>query len=232
MNILTDYKSKYYYTGAEFYNNLGLKVVILGRDPLDKKSRRFYCKFDDGAIRIIDVTSLKTGKFSYPIIFSYGNNSINKYKTIYKRYEFMLSRCNNINSKDYNRYGAKGIKCLFSNIYEFWFELQKDKNIGLLLSEPYNYEIDRINNNGNYEIGNIRIVTRSQNQRNKCNNYLYNLIDNNSNVIVFTGIKTDCEKWIIENLGVKTSLCNIHVKKRIGAKTGNSVRYEIITGIE
>lgn len=231
-NIRTDYKSKKYYVGAEFYNKYNLKITILGKVIGDLTSKKYYCKFDDNIISVIDVSSIKNGKFSYPIIFSFGNNSNNRYKTIYKRYEFMLSRCNNPMSKDYNRYGGRGVKCLFNNIYEFWFELQKDKKIQLLLNEPYNYEIDRINNNGNYEIGNIRIVTKSENQRNKRNNYIYNLIWNDTNEICFTGIKTDCENWIFDNLNVKTSLCNICIKKQIGKKTGRSVRYEIITDIE
>lgn len=231
-NIKTDYKSKNYFIGSEFYNKNGLKIIILGKVFGDKTSKKYFCKFDDGIIHVIDVTSIKNGNFSYPIIFSKGNNSNNKYKTIYKRYEFMLSRCNNLNSKDYNRYGGRGIKCLFNNIYEFWFELQKDKNINLLLIQPYNYEIDRINNDGNYEIGNIRIVTRSENQRNKRNNWIYNLIYNDTNEIGFTGIKADCETWIFNNLGVKTSLCNTYIKKKIGKSSGRSVRYEIITDIE
>lgn len=232
-DIKIDYKSKKYFIGAEFYNKYNVRIQIIGKSKKDKLSKKYYCKFDDGKIHLIDVTSIKNGNFSYPIIFSQGNNSNNIYKTIYKRFEFMLSRCNNPKSKDYERYGGRGIKCLFNNIYEFWFELQKDNNLPLLLKNPDIYEIDRIDNNGNYEIGNIRVVTKSENQRNRRDNHLYNLIYNDTNEICFTGIKKDCETWIFNNLSVKTSLCNIYIKKRIGKSSGRSIRYEkIITGIE
>ena len=75
--------------------------------------------------------------------------------------EFILSRCNNVNAKDFYRYGGRGIKCNFKNIYELWFELQKSDKLNLLLDFPELYEIDRINNNGHYEIGNIKISTKS-----------------------------------------------------------------------
>jgi len=227
MKISTNYKSKKYYVGRKFINSSNLIVKIVGKDLKDKRSKFYFCEFEDGSISRIASDNLTNGKFKYPITFSQGNNQSNRYKTIYKRYEFILQRCNNPKAKDFERYGGRGIRCEFNNVYELWFSIKNDSKIELLLDEPFNYELDRINNNSNYKPGNIRIVTRSENQRNKNNNFVYNLIDNLTEKLLFIGIKTDCETWIKNNLGVKTSLDMTNIKKEVGKKNGYSVRYEI-----
>lgn len=57
-------------------------------------------------------------------------------------------RCNDINYHQYKYYGGRGIKFLFTSFQEFFMTLGKRPN--------KRYSLDRINNNGNYEPGNIR----------------------------------------------------------------------------
>lgn len=75
-------------------------------------------------------------------------------------------RCNNPNNEFYYCYGGRGIKCLFENATEFiqyvLIELRADPR-GLL--------IDRIDNDGNYEKGNIRFVTAKQSAQNRRQRY-------------------------------------------------------------
>lgn len=231
MEYLVDYKSKKYFIGAVFTNSSNLRVEVIGKcfPPEGKKyTSKYMVKFDDGSIKEVSSDMLSKGVFSYPIIFSTGNNSTNKYKTIYKRFEQMKERCNNQSNKDYIRYGGRGIKVEFENVFYFWFTLQKDPRISLLLENPSDYEIDRIDNNGNYSSENIRIATRSENQRNRRDNYVYELIDNITSEVIFSGIKADCETFLKTALGINTALDTNIYKKEVGKHQGFSISYRII----
>ena len=84
-------------------------------------------------------------------------------KALYSRYNNMVQRCTNPNVDCYKDYGGRGIKVLFGS---------KDAYIEYILTElPHkNYiglEIDRIDNEGHYEPGNLRLVTHLKNSRNR-----------------------------------------------------------------
>jgi hypothetical protein len=68
-------------------------------------------------------------------------------------------RCKNTNSPRYEWYGARGIKFLLNCIEDLISE------IGFRPSK--NHSLDRINNSGNYEIGNIRWATKSEQVNNR-----------------------------------------------------------------
>ncbi len=80
---------------------------------------------------------------------------------LYTRWLLIKERCFNSNHRCYKNYGARGITICdrwlnFENFYEDMGDI------------PFNgAEIDRINNDGNYEPNNCRWVTRLENQRNK-----------------------------------------------------------------
>jgi hypothetical protein len=67
------------------------------------------------------------------------------------------NRCNNPNDKRYNRYGGRGIKCLITEeeIKFLWF---RDNASKMELAS-----IDRIDNDGNYEINNCRFIEFKEN---------------------------------------------------------------------
>lgn len=62
---------------------------------------------------------------------------------------------------NYNRYGGRGIRCKFNSFEEFFCYI-----VNTLEIDPRGLQIDRVNNNGHYEIDNIRFVTAKEN----CNN--------------------------------------------------------------
>lgn len=77
-------------------------------------------------------------------------------------------RCNTPTCPSYKYYGRRGIQVKFKSVKSFvvWVKYilgfdTLDKLKGL--------EIDRIDNNGHYEPGNIRFVTRTENNQNKRN---------------------------------------------------------------
>ena len=84
---------------------------------------------------------------------------------IFRIWSLMKNRCNNPKSKDYKNYGGRGIK-----VCEEWERdfLSFKNHIG---ERPSNlHSIDRINNEGNYEPGNVKWSTRKEQNNNKRNN--------------------------------------------------------------
>jgi hypothetical protein len=68
-------------------------------------------------------------------------------------------RCNNPKYVGYKDYGARGIKFLFASFSQFL------KEIGTRPSDKHS--LDRINNDGNYEPGNIKWSTKTEQNQNK-----------------------------------------------------------------
>ncbi len=80
----------------------------------------------------------------------------------------MKQRCHNPKSKRYPEWGGRGIV-----VCEQW-----RKSFEVFISDIGNrpssqHQIERINNNGNYEPGNVKWATRSEQARNKRNNRLF-----------------------------------------------------------
>jgi hypothetical protein len=66
----------------------------------------------------------------------------------YESYCGAKKRCNNPNAISYSDYGGRGIKFLFTSFEQFF------GHVGLKPSSDH--EIDRIDNDGHYEVGNVR----------------------------------------------------------------------------
>ena len=85
-------------------------------------------------------------------------------KRVYRKYYNMLHRCYNENSKSFKWYGGRGI-----GICDEWLDPEK----GLLNFATYAYEngftefsklqIDRIDNDGDYEPSNVQFITQKEN---------------------------------------------------------------------
>ena len=69
----------------------------------------------------------------------------------------ILDRCNNPLSDSYHNYGARGIKCLLGST-----PIEVADNISKIPGYQIGLTLDRIDNNGNYEIGNLRWATVSE----------------------------------------------------------------------
>lgn len=86
---------------------------------------------------------------------------------LYGRWVSIKGRCLNPSSRNYPDYGGRGIR-----VFPEWsgddprpFITWVLDNLGLPPSAKH--QLDRIDNNGNYEPGNLRWATPSENQRNK-----------------------------------------------------------------
>ena len=77
-------------------------------------------------------------------------------------YHDINRRCNNPECAAYCNYGERGIRNLFTSLDAF-----RNYVTNVLQVDPRGLQIDRIDNNGNYEKGNIRFVTCKENLKNR-----------------------------------------------------------------
>jgi hypothetical protein len=73
-------------------------------------------------------------------------------------FQVIKYRCNSPNDSKYRWYGGKGVELRFKNSQEF-----VDYVVNELRVDPRGLTIDRIDNNGHYEKGNIQFITAAEN---------------------------------------------------------------------
>lgn len=81
--------------------------------------------------------------------------------TTYQSWEKMRTRCNNVNSPDYARYGGSGIS-VCSRWNDSLIEVISDMGV-----RPDGTSIDRIDNKKGYQPGNCRWATPSEQNQNQ-----------------------------------------------------------------
>lgn len=77
---------------------------------------------------------------------------------IYGAWYAMIRRCNNKEYERYYDYGGRGIK-----VCEDWFDVVKFRNWAYENGYKKGLQIDRINNDGNYEPSNCQFITGAEN---------------------------------------------------------------------
>ena len=88
----------------------------------------------------------------------HGARTGGKFPPEYCAWHDAKQHCTNPNNSHYKYYGERGIKFLFISFQQFLLEVGP---------KPKGYVLDRIDNEGNYEPGNVRWVTRSMSNRNR-----------------------------------------------------------------
>jgi|ERR1039458_2132838 hypothetical protein len=79
----------------------------------------------------------------------------------YDSYHAAKKRCNPKNAEKYPDYAGRGIKFYFKSFEEFIAE------IGPRPEPKFDYSLERIENDGNYEPGNVKWATKLQQARNR-----------------------------------------------------------------
>lgn len=163
-------------TGMKFGK---LKVIGISRKVQSGKRERYYwnCKCDCGNTKEVRTDCLTLGGTQSCGCMKKEQDKINLTKfhrhklsntNLWHVYYGILHRCYNKEDTHYNNYGGRGItvcdewKQSFDEFVQWSFSNGYEKGL----------QIDRINNDGNYEPDNCRWVTVKKNCRNRSTNVL------------------------------------------------------------
>lgn len=151
------------------------------KEKISKTNRRFWkCSCDCGEYKIAHTNSLTSGKCRscgcLALESSIKNGSLTKKHGMfgspeYKTWQSIKDRCLNKKSKDYSRYGGRGVKVSkdWKNSFENFYKAMGPR--------PPGTSIDRINNDGDYTISNCRWATPKQQMRNRSVSLSKNVIE-------------------------------------------------------
>jgi hypothetical protein len=111
---------------------------------------------------------------------------------LYSVWKALRKRCCNKNNNDYKYYGGKGV-----SVYKEWDDYQVFKKYCLDNGWRPELEIDRIDNNGNYEPGNCRFVSHKKNSQTRSTSKLTQTDADGIRLLYSTGRYTQQELSII-----------------------------------
>jgi hypothetical protein len=136
LKVIEKYGIKQGYISWKCQCNCGKVIIVRGDSLRSGNSTSCDCWHK---IQNIDCGKVERGYGKHILVYTYRD---------------MMRRCYFKNDKIYHRYGGRGIKVcnLWKNSFISWL-----KDIG---TKPgLNYTLDRIDNNGNYEPGNVKWST-------------------------------------------------------------------------
>jgi len=161
----------------------------------DGKSMWWSCKCDCGSTKSIRGSYLRSGHTQscgcqrQRNTRKHGNASRSGRTVEYRAWQSMISRCTNRNFSQFKDYGGRGIA-----VCQAWME-SFDRFLVDVGYRPSTYHtLGRINNDGNYEPGNVEWQTRKAQQNNR----------RDSLFIDFNGRRMTAQQWSDE-LGVPRS---------------------------
>jgi hypothetical protein len=99
---------------------------------------------------------------------------------LYRIWTLIIQRCRNPNNPAYPRYGGRGI-----TICDQWRESFEEFASSIGDRPSPTHSIDRINNDGNYEPGNVRWATKEEQGNNSRKNHL----------LAFQGVTRTISQW-------------------------------------
>lgn len=135
------------------------------------------------------------------------------YSSLYRVWQHMTKRCRNPKDDHYPSYGGRGI--IVCDEWRHSFQTYHDYVTRLPDYGKESYTLDRIDNNGDYEPGNVRWATKTEQARNTRQNQM----------ITFDG-KTQCiSAWAVE-IGMNRKTLD----KRL--KSGWSVEMTLTTPVD
>lgn len=106
-----------------------------------------------------------------PLISKYDRSIRNVTKMIeYKSWQSMKERCLNKSYHNYSDYGGRGIR-----IHESWVNSFQSFYAHIGTRPSLNYSLERIDNNGNYQPGNVRWATKQEQASNRRTSILFTI---------------------------------------------------------
>lgn len=182
------------------------RLTVLRLDKVIKRNAHWFCECSCPAKTLVSIRGdcLRNGNTTscgckrLEAVTKHGHNAVaqlGRPSRTYISWQGMMPRCNNPQHKQFRNYGALGV-----TVCERWYDFQ---NFLLDMGEcPEGYSLDRYPDpHGNYEPGNCRWATRTQQARNKRKNHMLTL-DN----------RTQCIAAWAEELGILRHTLQSRVK--------------------
>lgn len=178
------------------------KLKVEGFHGVVNKSYKWIAKCECGKTKLVNAGDLVSGRTN-----SCGCIKSNMLKAkntthgktghyCYSGWRGMIQRCTDANHKQWKDYGGRGIKVCerWQNSFANFLEDMGERPDGM--------ELDRINNDGDYEPGNCRWISRNRNSKNK-----------RSNVLITWNGETKCATEWDESLGLAKGVVGHRLKK-------------------
>lgn len=151
------------------------RLVVLCRAKVpNARNAMWQCQCDCGAMTIGAAANLGKTKFSCGCMASENGTEMLTINRLARTdlhgesasiewgiWSRMKNRCNNPNNAKYHRYGGRGIK-----VCDRWLNSFENFLADIGRRPSKRYSIDRIDNDGNYEPGNVKWSTAMQQSRN------------------------------------------------------------------
>ena len=149
------------------------RLIVIGFSGIDKYGKaQWKCKCACGKEVIAQSYLLRSGTTSScgclrrevtaKKNYKHGHTTNGVFSTEYHSWNDMKTRCYNKHRHNYKYYGGRGIK-----VCKRWRDSFSDFLQDMGRKPSPKHSIDRINNDGNYEPGNCRWATHSQQMRNR-----------------------------------------------------------------
>jgi len=180
------------------------RMTVLRMSEKSGKIIKWTCMCECGNIRDVASYELRTGKTKSCGCYQRDKAKICKYsdRDIYHSKEYsawvnMKTRCYNKNATRFLNHGGRGIK-----VCDRWLN-SFENFLSDMGKKPSNkHSIDRINNDGNYELSNCRWATQKEQSSNRRTN---RFIEYNGKILTLTD-------WAI-SLGTTNSLLGEYIKR-------------------
>ncbi len=144
------------------------QLAVLERAPSQTKEIRYLCQCDCGKSVVTTGNNLRRGKSKScgcwrkiaPTVFNTTHGMKNTPE--YRVWTSIKTRCNNPANKSYPDYGGRGISVSpeWTKSFQAFFAYVGKR------PSPY-HSIDRIDNDGNYEEGNVQWATKDVQRKNR-----------------------------------------------------------------